>query len=517
MCHLLGFGLLLWFAPITRADSPPPVADVLGQVRQATGYARFAALPRGFLLRGTTKYLGIDGEFELLCNAQGHFLRTTKHRMGEVLGFDGTQCWHIEQGQFSRILELEDREVALASNWVMTGHWLAEKSPFDIAVLNERTNDKTVALSLKLKQGWLSGTILIDRTTWLPLQFERLSSIGKSVWRYEDYRGALGLQIPHKVSFERANMVNTTTLREVLEAPTFLRNPFALLPVKPSDVTFDPAMPAEVKVERLRSGHLVIPALVDGKDLGWFILDSGAGGMVIDKLTAQQAGLEVFGEIPVVGIGGIVPGRFRQGKSFQVGPVTWQDPIYVEVDLSAVSMALGRKIVGICGAPLFKRTVVEIEATEPRLTLHDPEKYKLEGGTWLPLTLKGNLPCVKARFEGDREALFRVDTGAGGTVTFHTPAVATWKLLDGRATQSSLSGGVGGMQQERAGLLDWFELAGHRFDKPRVTFSQAKTGAFADEYLAGNIGAGFLTNFKLVFDYPHSRLALVKKAEAAGP
>lgn len=493
-----------------HADTPPTTAEVLAKVRQATGYERFQALPRGLLLQGKGKHFGLEGDYELLCNAQGHFVRTLNQRLGETVGFDGQNCWVVQHGQTSHLLELEDREIALAVLWVQTGHWLAEPSPFEISPQADKTTDTTVTLQLRLKHGRFKGLLTLDRATWLPRRLERMAPVGKMVWSFAEYRPALGMTLPHQITLERLGMRNTSTIQKVNEAPVFIRNPYAFLPTPPTDVAFDPMVAPELKVERSRSGHFLVQPRVNGEEIGWFIFDSGAGGMVIDKQAADKLKLEAFGEVPVVGIGGAQPGKYRQGATFQLGPMTLRDPVYVEINLQGVSLAMGKKISGICGAPLFRRAVVEVEVTTPRLALHDPEKYKLEGGSWQTLALKGNLPCTKAKWEGDHEALFRLDTGAANTVTFHTPAVEEWKLLEGRKTRTSASGGVGGMAAEKVGELEWFELGGHRFEKPRVAFSQAKTGAFTDEYIAGNVGNAFLSPFRLVFDYPHQRVAFVK-------
>jgi len=83
------------------------------------------------------------------------------------------------------------------------------------------------------------------------------------------------------------------------------------------------------------------------------------------------------------------------------------------------------------------------------------------------------------------------------------------KLLEGRTTQKTLMGGVGGMVTAATGTVDYFELAGHRFDKPRVTFSQSKVGPLSTPFLAGNIGQDLLLPFTVVLDYTHYRIAFV--------
>src|SRR5262249_22131262 len=114
-------------------------------------------------------------------------------------------------------------------------------------------------------------------------------------------------------------------------------------------------------------------------------------------------------------------------------------------------------------------------------------------------------------YEGDRKGWFRLDTGAGDTVSFHSPTVRKYKLLDGRKTSTTLQGGVGGMVKAKSGQIGWFELAGHRFENPGVIFAEADKGALADEYLDGNLGQQFLQPFRVVFNYPAEQIAFIKK------
>jgi hypothetical protein len=134
------------------------------------------------------------------------------------------------------------------------------------------------------------------------------------------------------------------------------------------------------------------------------------------------------------------------------------------------------------------------------------------------LFFSGRNPAVRARFEGDREGLFKLDTGSDANVSIHAPAVERLDLLSGRETRESQSGGVGGSRASRTGRLAWFELAGHRFEAPEVEFAAAGDGAFSDAYTVGNIGAGFLRAFRIVFDYGNKRVAFepLKAAKAAG-
>jgi hypothetical protein len=190
----------------------------------------------------------------------------------------------------------------------------------------------------------------------------------------------------------------------------------------------------------------------------------------------------------------------------------------MELDLQFLNDAFGLPIGGICGRDLFARAAVEIDITNESVALHDPSRFRLEGASWQELFFSGRNPAVRARFEGDREGLFKLDTGSGWTVSFHAPAVERFKLLAGRETRETRSAGVGGSHASRAGRIAWFELAGQRFDNVDVEFTGTREGAFSDVYTAGNIGAGVLREFRVVFDYGNRRVAFerIKPAKAAG-
>ena len=48
--------------------------------------------------------------------------------------------------------------------------------------------------------------------------------------------------------------------------------------------------PAALETKRAASGHVMVRPLIDGKDHGWFIFDTGAGINVLDSSTADAIG-----------------------------------------------------------------------------------------------------------------------------------------------------------------------------------------------------------------------------------
>ena len=109
------------------------------------------------------------------------------------------------------------------------------------------------------------------------------------------------------------------------------------------------------------------------------------------------------------------------------------------------------------------------------------------------------------------EDVFRLDTGANGSVTFHEPAVRKLGLLEGREVHDAKVGGVGGFVDARQGELAWFEIGGVRTDRVPAMFAVEPKGSFADEGRAGNIGIDLLRSFVMYFDYENGRIAFVAR------
>src|SRR5262249_43907770 len=146
-------------------------------------------------------------------------------------------------------------------------------------------------------------------------------------------------------------------------------------------------------------------------------------------------------------------------------------------------------VVGVIGYDLFMRCVAEIDLKENTMDLRDSAGYQLKAGEWQKLRLHRNHPVVPCTFEGDHEELFLWDTGAGNNLAiFNAPASKRLGFLDRRSIGQAQAMGVGGATEMKVGFLDWFEVAGHRFEKPMVIFGLPQKGALNDPYIAGIIG-----------------------------
>lgn len=118
------------------------------------------------------------------------------------------------------------------------------------------------------------------------------------------------------------------------------------------------------------------------------------------------------------------------------------------------------------------------------------------------------MPCMRARFEGDREGLFRFDSGSGGSLELDVDTVEAFDLLAGRELASAMVGGVGGTRTVDRGVLAWVELAGRRYPQVATAFARADPTAQRSPVTDGVFGIGLVDELTIIFDYRNARFAI---------
>ena len=475
-------------------------ADVLTAARRAITVTPEAKQWQATALHGTATYYGEPGSYTLVFAPDGRFMQSVKSDLGESFGCDGTRYWQVDRSGAPRELNFEDRDMQQAILMMLTGAWA--NPPEGVAVSSQASG-----FTIKLRSG-MEEKVAVDPSSSLPSVATFETSAGTITVKMGDWREAGAIKVPFKAEISEGGLTDTFTVTDA----TWTDPPsFAMPQWTPSKILFDNLKPPSVESKKAISGHILVHPLVNGKDVGWFILDSGADIMVIDPKVADDLKLKSVGKLPLVGIGGVVQEPFRIVDTFQMGPATISNIAFAELDLAQIGQYLGVKMAGIVGYDYFRRTIVGVDLETASVEVYNPLQFQLSSGSWTPMKFSSGNPVVEAKLEGNRSGWFRLDTGANGTVAFHSPFVVKEQLLKDRKTSASGNMGVGGVSEARTGLIEWFELAGHRFENPSATFSLAKQGAFTDTYLAGNIGQDFMKPFKVLFDFGGSRVALVPK------
>ena len=284
-------------------------------------------------------------------------------------------------------------------------------------------------------------------------------------------------------------------------------------PPEPGKVSLVGQLPAELKVKRAKTGHLLVSPKIDGQEAGWFIFDTGAGMSCVDKTVAEKLALPHERDASALGEGGTQQTRLLKIKSLQLGPVLIEDSTVVELNLKPIAAAMAEQIDGVIGYECFLPGIFEIDLAGGKITVHDHASYRLpDGHAWEKLSFRGRRPRLPGQIEGNEPGLLLFDLGANTSLTIYAPTVERFKLLEGRETTATMSGGVGGIHAARKGAVGSITIAGERVDDVPAVFAQSKQGAAGTEQeLLGSVGVGLLKRFVIVLNYRDQTVALLPK------
>ncbi len=444
---------------------------------------------------------GVEHPYSFAFLPDGRFVQSFHGSNSQTAGYDGMRYWREDDSHFVQELEFGDRDRLMAISLLLSGSWLSAPAPIQL------TADQNVVHVL-FKETGVEMNVAIDPSTQLPtkasFQIPRGTTIELSDWRVAGDR-----RIPMHVKVTTDGETETYSA----DAAKPIRTgdvPTAMPKSNVSDAAFDPAKPAIVESSFAGKSHIKVRALVNGQDIGWFILDTGAGGMLVDKTLADSLHLKRLSTVSASGVAGRIDLSVRAVEKFEIGPMTLRNVRFGDYDFSAFNRGSGPRMAGIIGTPIFRRAVVSMSWKGPTVEFYDRSQFKLEKGAWQRLRFSSENAAVLARVAGTPESWYRLDSGGRGFLTLHTPFVEKWKLLEGRETKASSSTGIDGTVTARTGTIKWFELGSHRFENPTIDFSTAKSGSFTDPYLAGNIGIDVLKSFTVAMDFAGSRVAFLE-------
>ncbi|HYV45691.1 MAG TPA: retropepsin-like aspartic protease [Myxococcaceae bacterium] len=144
------------------------------------------------------------------------------------------------------------------------------------------------------------------------------------------------------------------------------------------------------------TNQIFVRASVNGAEPGWFVLDTGASGNVLDTALTKKLGIKPEAERQTSGAGkGTVKTGIARGVRYDVGGTSTVAETTYLIDLSGQPALVGREVAGILGYDFFTKFAVEIDYEAQVLRLHDPATFKPPpGAEALPFTLDKKTPHV---------------------------------------------------------------------------------------------------------------------------
>jgi predicted aspartyl protease len=257
---------------------------------------------------------------------------------------------------------------------------------------------------------------------------------------------------------------------------------------------------------------ILLPVCVNERGPFDFILDTGAGTSLLSSDLAKQLEVKIVGSKEGQSAGGKVSVSLAKVDSFAVGETKLDDVDVGIVDLSNIGTTIGARIDGDLGYNFLRHFRVTINYRDCELQLEDPkrvESFARGRQTEVPIRLANPakpLIIVDVHANGRGPFQFAIDTGTSTTAI--TPELA--KQL-GVETSPVGAGTTGGAPVDfHAGSLRSFQLGGAKIDNMAVVVADFFTmlNAAIGAKLDGIVGYNFLSNYKVVIDYPGESLAL---------
>ncbi len=494
--------LLLGWASAALADSEVLVS----RARESSGFSSLSS-DRVLQVTGHGVSQGEKAEFLFMHGSDGTFRAMCRAPLSLETVFDGSEVWQRDFRSGPYPVQLSGKESLLLRAWVHSGYWLHPEAPVHLEVSSP--GDLAKIVTVRCENGSLVVRVELDPTDFLPRRLRIPDGTGELVVEYADYVVVDGVTIATSIRSQLSaghGYELSSGSAEITEWKSLSLD----MPAPLDDSFVDPVMDPSVEVVMSRSKRLYVRPLINGEDVGLFLFDTGAGFTGLSASVAERLKLTAAGKTGFTGLGGeVTETRFRQASTFQLGPLSIENFWLTETPDREPFDRDMEEVVGVIGWDVLIRCLVELDPREGKVALYDFDEYSREGLDWERLWLHQHVPWIKARFTGDREGLFMVDTGAAGMpVFFFAGATRRLGLLAERQVKGTTSEGAGGSFTHTVAPLDWFEVAGDGFRDSPTVFGLGDDGE-DDPATTGLIGGGLLRLYDLVFDYSRRRIAFL--------
>lgn len=372
-----------------------------------------------------------------------------------------------------------------------------------------------------LRVTYLSGSVydlLIDGMSG-ELEGERVSRNGRSVfvdlsdWRMiegvrvafrEDASGTAPGQARH-FAYSTVEL-NAETPRELLARPA---------PRKIATFEAGRRSTGPLPIEIFDGRRIFVDAEVGGRMVSAMI-DSGAASSVLDTAFAGRTGVRSSGAGSAIGAAGTAAVAIGSAGDVKLGSLTLQALPFAVMDLTGVSMQLGRPLQMVIGRDLFDQLVVTLDARNRTITLSDPGGFAPEKrAIAVPLTAEGPLRILDVALDGVSRARLHFDLGNGTPLVLYPGFRPSAGIRQGRLISQTLVGGVGGSVVADTVAVRSLGFGGVVFHDVPAILMPTTGGAGDTDLVDGNLGFPILSRFRMSIDYSHDRMWLTPSADAA--
>lgn len=256
-----------------------------------------------------------------------------------------------------------------------------------------------------------------------------------------------------------------------------------------------------------RAGLLLVEGTLDDTKQGWFILDTGSPGLLINDPSIST--LNSDGNIG--GATGQTPFQTLNLAKLQIAGLTQTNVSALALDLSFTEAYLETEILGVIGFAQLKDFPVHVSLSQNSLRFGESrmdESGKTQFAQY-DFELTGHLPILEANVGG--QALdFVFDTGSGVNVIDQAYFESLEEHMRGRPATRTFAGIDNNPTDVPCALVRLTLLEEEAYtDRPFLFANLADVQAEAPN-VAGLLGTAFWKSQSFTIDYKHNRLIAYK-------
>jgi hypothetical protein len=271
-----------------------------------------------------------------------------------------------------------------------------------------------------------------------------------------------------------------------------------------------------IPIDVVADGLVFVRASVNGHS-GWFIVDNGTQGFMIDREFARQISLDNGTQTTASGGGAnTIEAQVFHDVQIELPGFVLTHRNLAAIGLKTLEPATGHLVDGILGSRLFDDFVVTVDYEHRLLSIRDPEDFRpCAGETELPVRLdRHGFHYIDATIAlpGAEPVTgnFLIDGGSNSFADLYKPFADAHHLPPpGMRLLNEPGTSTGGTTQSSDGRAAAITVGPYSVTNVPVTFAQDVEGLMAASDYAGSIGAEFLERFKVTFDSPGKRIVLV--------
>jgi len=522
LCSFLAFGSLAGgFAAAAQSDP----SAVLSQARAALGGdAIFVA--RGLHIRSDVLVVGIKGTQEQWQDLAGGRYADYQEAgpISGADGYDGRDYWVRDSSGNVHVEGATEARLQAIDNAFLNGYALYRPDHGGATLAaqeDQQSGSATYHVVRVTPPGGSPLDLWFDARTGLP--YRAVLPLGAQTYTLtlDDYRRFGGVMVAYHLHGESDTGNAEDTRIAAIDA-----NPPAIDEHvrKPASTMHDFSMAGGAVSTSvpftLIDNHVYLDVRLNGKGPFRFVFDSG-GANLIDPGVLRELGVGREGTMQGSGVGSQTEeSAFARLSLLQVGQARLTNQVFLVVPVRAgFGIAGGAPIDGLIGYEVLARYVTTYDYQHHRVVLRMPGTTATSSlGAPVPFLFHNNTPQISGRIDGTL-ADMTVDTGSRSAISILKPfADAHPNVVPATVTAAGVNGfGVGGASVGRLGRVASLQLGPYTVRNVIGDYSQQTKGAFADPYVAGNIGGAVWKRFSVTFDYPHQTMYLQPNVDFSKP